>query len=186
LQETLANCHQRSLTNLGSSNFWPPTYSSEGLGILQTDHSINRFANWTKIAIIYCDGTLFQGNNIHPVPVNGTNLYFRGSVNMRSHFSWANAKFDFNKAKKILLTGSSAGGIGTFLWIDYLKSLVIEPSKVYGVVDSGIFMDPATLGEFNKAIVSLIPFETTPSQPVNINTNTNNPSFPVLTVSAVQ
>jgi hypothetical protein len=82
------------------------------------------------------------------VPFNGTNLYFRGAVNMRSHISWANTKFNFNKANKVVLAGSSAGGTGVFLWIDYLKSQVSDPSKVYGVADSGIFMDPASGVQF--------------------------------------
>ena len=28
------------------------------------------------------------------------------------------------------------------IWIDYLKGLVTKPEKVYGIVDSAMFMDP--------------------------------------------
>jgi fermentation-respiration switch protein FrsA (DUF1100 family) len=128
----------------GSSNLWNDTYNAGGQGILDTNPAKNKFAGWTKIIIIYCDGSLYQGNNNNPVPYKGTNIYFRGAVNMRSHISWANSKFDLNKANKVVLAGSSAGGFGVFLWIDYLKSQVSDPSKVYGIADSGIFMDPAS------------------------------------------
>ena len=105
----------------------------------------NRFVNWTKIILLYCDGVLFQGNNAGPVSVSGTNIYFRGSVNMRSHLKWANKRFNFEKAEKIVFTGSSSGGIATYLWIDYLKGLVSNPKKVYGIVDSGMFLSPVAL-----------------------------------------
>jgi hypothetical protein len=144
LAQSLEACYKRSLTQFGSSNPWNATYDATGQGILDTDPSKNKFASWTKIIVIYCDGALYQGNNDNPVSVNGTNIYFRGAVNMRSHLSWANTEFNFNKASKVMLAGSSAGGFGVFLWIDYLKGLVTDPSKVYGVVDSGIFMDPAS------------------------------------------
>jgi hypothetical protein len=122
--QSLEACYQRSLTQFGSSNLWNDTYNATGQGILDTAPSKNKFASWTKIIIIYCDGSLHQGNNINPVPYKGANIYFRGAVNMRSHISWANTKFNLNKAKKVVLTGSSAGGVGVFLWIDYLKSQV--------------------------------------------------------------
>ena len=45
-----------------------------------------------------------------------------------------------NKASKIMLTGGSAGGIASFVWSNYLQSIVIDPSVVYTVPDSGIFL----------------------------------------------
>jgi hypothetical protein len=44
---------------LGSSKFWPETV--EGEGYLSTDPAANDMANWTKILIGYCDGSLHQG-----------------------------------------------------------------------------------------------------------------------------
>jgi len=97
-----------------------------------------------------------QGNNNEPVPVNNTNIYFRGAVNTRSHFNWASNKVNFNTtAKKIVLTGSSAGGIAVFLWIDYLRGLVSDPTKVYGIVDSGIFVDSLTVEAFGAEATSI-------------------------------
>jgi len=115
----------------------------------------NKFANWTKIVLLYCDGSLFQGNNRKPVSVAGSSIYFRGAVNMRSHFKWADKKFNFTKAEQIVLSGESAGGIATYLWIDYLKSIVKDPKKVYGVVDSGIFLGPSSLVQYKISMYQL-------------------------------
>ena len=48
----------------------------------------NKFAEWTKIVLIYCDGTLFQGVNNKAYNYKGKDLYFRGSKIMRSHLKW--------------------------------------------------------------------------------------------------
>jgi len=105
--------------------------------------STNKFANWTKVVIVGCDGAAFQGNNANPVKSkNESNLYFRGSVNTRSAFSWVDSQVSLNSAKKIVLAGTLAGGVGVFLWIDYLRGLVSDPKKVYGIADSALYKTP--------------------------------------------
>lgn len=91
---------------------------------------------------MYCDGAFHQGNNLNGIQYKDTKLFFRGAVNTRSHFKWANSKFDFESAEKIVLTGSSAGGMAVYLWHQYLKNMVSHPEKVYGVAESSIFYDP--------------------------------------------
>lgn len=61
---------------------------------------------------------------------------------MKAHFKWIDSRYNLNKANKIVLTGFSAGGFGTYLWIDYLRGLVSDPNKVYGVVDSAMYINP--------------------------------------------
>lgn len=92
--------------------------------------------------MIYCDGSFHQGNNKNAVKYKDANLYFRGAVNTRSHFKWADNKYNLSAAEKIVLTGSSAGGIGVYLWHQYLKDMVSHPERVYSVADSSIFYDP--------------------------------------------
>jgi len=40
-----------------------------------------------------------------------------------------------------LLTGASAGGLATFFWSNYVKSLLKNPKALYSVPDSSIFMN---------------------------------------------
>lgn len=91
---------------------------------------------------MYCDGAFHQGNNKSPINYKDRQLYFRGAVNTRSHIKWANNKYNLAQAERIVVSGSSAGGMATYLWVDYFRTLVPNPKVVYGVADSGIFYDP--------------------------------------------
>lgn len=142
LASTLESCYRRSKGMFGTSTVWPETYDATEGGLLAVDSNKSRFANWTKIVIMYCDGSFHQGNNKSPIQYKDRQLYFRGAVNTRSHIKWANDKYNLSKAEKIIVSGSSAGGIATYLWVDYVRSLVPNPRTVYGVADSGIFYDP--------------------------------------------
>jgi len=85
-----------------------------------------------------------QGGNDSPIQYKDAKLYFRGGKIMRSHFTYLINKYQLNKASKILLTGGSAGGIASILWGNYLQSIVSNPSIVYNVPDSGIFLNSST------------------------------------------
>jgi dienelactone hydrolase len=54
-----------------------------------------------------------------------------------------NSRYPFQKAEKIVLTGSSAGGMATFIWADYVKAMVGANTQFYSIPDSGIFLNPA-------------------------------------------
>jgi hypothetical protein len=47
---------------------------------------------------------------------------------------------NFKSASQIIITGSSAGGIATYLWTNYVTTLVNNPSTVISIPDSGIFL----------------------------------------------
>ncbi len=91
---------------------------------------------------MYCDGAFHQGYNKNAIQYKDAQLYFRGAANTRSHIKWANNKYDLSKAQRIIVSGSSAGGMSTYLWVDYVRTLVPNPKTVYGVADSGVFYDP--------------------------------------------
>lgn len=141
LASTLESCYKRSKGQFGTSTVWPDTYPA-GAGFLSTDPAHSKFANWTKVVIMYCDGAFHQGNNKNPIQYKDRLLYFRGAVNTRSHIKYADQKYGLNNAERIIVSGSSAGGMATYLWVDYVKSLVTRPERVFGVADSGIFYDP--------------------------------------------
>lgn len=126
----------------GSSIFWANTKTGEG--ILSTDASKNIFANWTKVIMLYCDGAFHQGYVKQPYSYKDTKLYFRGAINTRAHFQYIHHLYNLSNAEKVVLSGSSAGGISTFIWVDYLKQFINNPmTKVFSIIDSGIFLDPS-------------------------------------------
>lgn len=77
LSETLENCYQRSLTDLGSSRR-SPAFMTLG-GILSGDSSVNpQFFDWTRLLFSHCDGSGHQGFKNAAVSYKGTRLFFRG------------------------------------------------------------------------------------------------------------
>ena len=82
LNSTIDSCYKRSQTIFGSSKEYPPYYDFDSYGILATEKAKNpAFWDWTKIFVIYCDGSIHVGNREHPVNYKGRDLYFRGSRN---------------------------------------------------------------------------------------------------------
>lgn len=127
---------------------------------------MSKFATWTKIIVPDCSGAAFQGYNKDPVEHEDAKIYFRGSAIMRSHFKWIDENYGLEKAGKIVLAGTSFGAIAVSLWIDYLKGLVTQPKKVYGVIDSLQLVDETQVGFFylfNSQMSSLAGFPSTSS-----------------------
>ena len=138
LDATLQSCYQRSKTDLGSSSKYPDYVD---LGGIFSDASQNSFKSWTRVFLKYCDGTVHQGTKSTPVSYKGSKLYFRGNNITRAQFQSLEDKFGlFTKSSQVIVSGGSAGGLAAFLWTEYVNRNV-KNAKVYGVPDSGIFLD---------------------------------------------
>lgn len=99
------------------------------------------FYNWTKIFIKYCDGALHQGYSKAPVKYKDSSLYFRGSNVTKSHIKLLVNNYAFDSAQKIVLSGSGSGGAAAFLWTNYIRSVVKNPTEVYTIIDSGAWVN---------------------------------------------
>jgi hypothetical protein len=127
------------MNTAGSSNGWPNYFQGEG--ILSTNPLVNDMANWTKIIIGSCDSSVHQGYRNLPITYKGQKIYFRGSANTRAHLRWINQTFPFFKqALQMVVAGSSTGGIASFLWANYIKSLVQSTTPFYLIPDSSILL----------------------------------------------
>lgn len=73
------------------------------------------FYNWNVIFVNYCDGFAYQGTSQRAVDENIT-LYFRGKENMLALFDHLIKNKGLSSANRIVLSGSSAGGIGALNW----------------------------------------------------------------------
>ena len=127
LNESIEDCYERSKTPLGSSKYYPDEIDGEDLGFLSLNATKNKFATWTKVMVGYCDGSLHQGFRKNPISYKGVDLYFRGAALTRSHFKWLLKEHGMADASKILISGSSAGGIATAIWSNYVRALVKNP-----------------------------------------------------------
>lgn len=137
-EQVLEDCYKRSKTDLGTSTVLEKEIIGPG-GYLSTDPAKSRFANWTKVVIMYCDGSQHQGHNNEPISYKDAQLYFRGSDNTKSHFKWLLNTYKINQAEKVVFTGASAGGIATFTWTNYFRKLMDNPDNLYTIADSAVF-----------------------------------------------
>lgn len=93
--------------------------------------------------MIYCDGSFHQGFTKQPYKYKDSTLYFRGGLITKAHLKYVNDRYNFANAENVILTGSSAGAMATYIWADHLKGLLTNPNtKYFPIVDSGIFLDP--------------------------------------------
>lgn len=147
----LRDCYERSKTYLGSTNIWWPRsgYDISGWGgYLSRDYKINPLMwNWNHVFLIYCDGGSFSGNNMTKTFYNGTELFFRGFRNLMNFKLDLQQRHSFFKATDIVISGSSAGGLATYLHLDWwahgtdVENMWRKSCRVIGLPDSGFFID---------------------------------------------
>lgn len=141
LNNMLDYCLQRSTTHLGSSKGYTEKSSFNNYVFLNPDPKVNpTFHNWTRVFVPYCDGSLHQGFKSSPVEYKGSKLYFRGENNTRAHFDYLSKNLKLFSAKKIVVSGTSAGALATYSWGNYVYNQAVNKNSVYLIPDSGIFL----------------------------------------------
>jgi len=143
--ESLDDCVDRSKTVLGSSSSYPEEFNYTAVDFFSRNSTENpTLHNWNQVAMKYCDGASFSGDNETVTIHNGTKLHFRGSRVRQAIAQDLFQKMGMSNATEMVVAGGSAGGLATFLhldqWCDLLHSL--QPSaKCVGLPDSGFFVD---------------------------------------------
>jgi hypothetical protein len=101
-------------------------------GALQAGNPENPFADWDVVYAPYCDGSVFAGDNIADYQGNPT--YHHGLRNLSAAVSLALREFP--EPPMIVVSGSSAGGFGTYS--GYAVTRVAYPTvPLYVLNDSG-------------------------------------------------
>jgi hypothetical protein len=136
----LTDCLERSKTNLGSSKAYPPTIGYAG-GYFSRDPAVNPLMyNWNVAFFRYCDGGSFSGLNDTVTEVQGTKLYFRGLRNLQAYLFDLNTR-NMKSGTDFVIGGCSAGGLATYLHVDWWRQNVPATARVRGMPDSGFFLD---------------------------------------------
>ena len=139
--ESLEDCLSRSKTALGSSTGYGATASWSQRDLLDIDCAKNpRFCTWSSAYFPYCDGASRAGAVEGPVEVDGTPLYFAGGRILNATLSellsaapGGDVLSSFPSlatAEVVLVSGSSAGGLATYLSIDTIADALaaVNPS----------------------------------------------------------
>jgi hypothetical protein len=103
------------------AQFPPPAAFLPGIfAPTSQDGSIpNDIGNWSVVYLPYCDGSVFGGDNdVENDPNFGTRRH-RGLRNLSAGMDVARAEFG-KKLEKVLVAGSSAGGVGTAAFAPFL------------------------------------------------------------------
>ena len=148
---SIEDCYGRSKTALGSSkSYLKSTNHWSVRDLLLPDCTKNfAFCNWTTVYQPYCDGASRAGD-AEPVDYNGVTLYFRGFKVLQSMLhallqpSPGAGAPSLAKATSLLISGSSAGGLTTYLHADYIADTVhkVNPSAIVKAVpEVGFFID---------------------------------------------
>lgn len=120
------DCKNRPL-NLRSSKGYAPTFtpSPESMGMLANDPSVNPdLFTWNRVFVPYCSGDVWGGqlpDATNPFTDSGSDwtAFFHGHRIVANVVDELFEKHDAASAEKAVLTGCSAGGIGTFTNCDY-------------------------------------------------------------------
>jgi len=95
------------------------------------------FYNWNKVILPYCSGDLHAGTRNES---DSSGYYFSGHLNFRALVSKLEAEGVFSIIDSIILTGTSAGGVGTTINIDYLARTVPSSIDVVAFPQAGWFV----------------------------------------------
>ncbi|XP_013416559.1 pectin acetylesterase 5 isoform X2 [Lingula anatina] len=179
---TLKDCYERSKTHLGSSEVAPST--KEFNGILSSDPKSNpTFHMWNMVSLLYCDGGSYAGSMANPVLYNGNKLYFQGFHILQTLMDFLIETTDLGHARRVILVGSSAGGLATFLHADFMKSKLPQSVNFHAMADGGIFLNyPGFQGknlaeETFKGVFDLHNIKETPSVKQCINKQVKNEEY---------
>ena len=94
--------------------------------------------------VLYCDGFSFTGSAdepIHASPPSNKTAWFRGANNLQAVFMELNASHGLEKAKRVIISGNSAGGLTVYAHLDKMRSMVSQHANVLGFPDGGYFLD---------------------------------------------
>eukprot|EP00756_Hemistasia_phaeocysticola_P000161 Hpha_TRINITY_DN10112_c0_g2::TRINITY_DN10112_c0_g2_i1::g.131669::m.131669/K19882/NOTUM; O-palmitoleoyl-L-serine hydrolase len=130
---TAIDCWIRTKNELGTSKVWRQNYT-EYDNVLASDPAMNPFWDFNHVWLPYCSGDTHTGGQTRR---NGYGLFFSGANNFEASVARLQ-KLGLDKATRVLLTGSSAGGIGTMNNADRLQALVPQ-AQVMAMPAGGFF-----------------------------------------------
>lgn len=147
---SINDCLSRSNTIFGSTNNRPISVPISSMSTqFSNDPNINTLMhNWNKVFLVYCDGGSFSGNNhTRTLTSQGVELFFRGRQNL---IALKGAIDYIGMGKKsttdVVISGCSAGGLSTYLHLDWWRENIPNSVKVVGLPIDGIFLDESVVG----------------------------------------
>ena len=142
----LASCDIRVKFVFGSSNYTGDNGTqverSGAMGFFSSIQEYNPdFYNWNKVFLHSCDGSIHQGYMEDPVVYGTSTFWFRGFNITFSTFNYLRDHFGLFSASQVILAGGSTGSHAFYIWAAYLQDYFPSNVKLFGITDSGLFLD---------------------------------------------
>ena len=107
-----------------------------GVDVLNPTLEANPFRDWNVAYLPYCDGSLFAGNRDHDDDEDGElDRFHRGLQNLSAGLDVA--RREFPSPRRVVLSGSSAGGFGTLIAAPLIRH-VYPNADIFVLNDSGV------------------------------------------------
>lgn len=119
------------VANTNQSGF-PGQWNLGLYGLLGNDTS-NTFKDWNAVFIMYCDGSSFT--SYREAPLNG--LHYRGRKILDGVISELLLTHRMDAASEVILSGTSAGGMATYVHANLFRSVLPVSATMAAVPDAG-------------------------------------------------
>ncbi len=149
-------CTTRAETTLGSSKQWSPTLGCEegrdGLGdhvfLCQNATANPSFSEAHHVFVPYGTGDAHRGTRAASAATWG--LHFTGHTNLMTILQDLEKSHGLlSQGKHVLVTGGSAGAVGTFINVDYVKNAMLSQDAVVKAnPNAGVFYPFALPSDF--------------------------------------
>jgi hypothetical protein len=98
--------------------------------------------DWNAVYTVYCDGSsATSSRDDSPITVNGKKIWLRGFDVLHAWLEELEVLGGLkSSATDVVLTGTSAGGMATYIHADLVRSLVPQSASFVAAPDAGYFM----------------------------------------------
>eukprot|EP01105_Mastigella_eilhardi_P006356 TRINITY_DN17962_c0_g1_i1.p1 TRINITY_DN17962_c0_g1~~TRINITY_DN17962_c0_g1_i1.p1 ORF type:complete len:404 (-),score=106.98 TRINITY_DN17962_c0_g1_i1:165-1355(-) len=127
------DCGGRAATDHGSSSTWAAAmpYLPATMSENATENPL--FYAWNHVQVMYCDGLSFAGDT------DAGGLQYRGAKILEAAFQDLLTKRGLDRARNVLLSGGSAGGLSALLHADRVRGWLPEGVNFKSAPFSGVF-----------------------------------------------
>ncbi|EDQ88996.1 uncharacterized protein MONBRDRAFT_25774 [Monosiga brevicollis MX1] len=131
------SCKSKLNTSLGSTDHRPKSIGS--LGFLGTDDCNENpvMCQWNRVEVVYCSQDLHSGQRAQPSD-ESWGIIFAGKLIVDAIIEDLEANHGLTEATEIILSGDSAGGLGTWYHLNDLVDRYPQAS-VYNVPIAGFY-----------------------------------------------
>uniref|UniRef100_A0A6S9SYX5 Pectin acetylesterase n=1 Tax=Chrysotila carterae TaxID=13221 RepID=A0A6S9SYX5_CHRCT len=104
------------------------------------------FSQMNTAYFMYCDAFSFNGQRLEPIAHQGQQLHFQGRAVLDALVDYLVRHHGLGDARRVLLTGHSAGGLAVYFNADYIHARILksrrsrEPLDFRAAPDAGFFL----------------------------------------------